>query len=310
MLVLLSLFVLVIRFASAFDCQLYAIDQSSLDTKFIQINNDGSAETILHLGKTTFSATTGAANVNNRSFLATYHTYDAKAVPHFFLLNIDTKSKSISSNVSLVEIRDTGSFYQIAVVNDEEVIGIRDSFISPMALEVAKIYPSTGIMETIGIYPIGEFSIVMTYASRRRIYYNVVNSQLYGINIHTGKLEVNSTIRGVPVYGLDYDAKTDRLIAVIYSPVEEKHTWILTEVKIDKYHELQFIPIGNATVSFDQYLWSTTYTMNSAERLWISSWSVRDKYTATLLFFNLDSGKIVQTLETNLKDLNDLVCLN
>lgn len=298
-----------ISFVSAFDCQLYAIDQSSVDTKFIQINNDGSSKSILNLGRSVFSTTIGSNNVNNRNYLGTYHTFDSLGIPYFYLLNIDIKTKSVSYNTSLNEKNKSGSFYQVAVASDDEIIGIRDRF-GTLALEVARINASTGVMKTIGVYPVGTFSIVMIYASKRRIYYNVIDSTLYGIHIDTGKLLVNATIPNDIVYGLDYDEQKDRLIAVIYTNTGGKEGFILTEAKVNSHQEIRFNPIGNAKVDFNEFYMASTSTIDTSQRLWISSWIHHDKETATLMIFHLDTGEIVQTLQTNLKQTDNFVCMN
>ncbi|CAF4054075.1 unnamed protein product [Rotaria sordida] len=77
------------------------------------------------------------------------------------------------------------------------------------SLEVAKINQTTGLMKTIGIYPVGTFSVVMAYALKRRLYYNIIDSTLYSINIDTGGLDVNIEI---PIDYTIYAINSKRLV--------------------------------------------------------------------------------------------------
>ncbi|CAF1153779.1 unnamed protein product, partial [Rotaria sordida] len=79
----------------------------------------------------------------------------------------------------------------------------------PESLEVAKINQTTGLMKTIGIYPVGTFSVVMAYALKRRLYYNIIDSTLYSINIDTGGLDVNIEI---PIDYTIYAINSKRLV--------------------------------------------------------------------------------------------------
>jgi hypothetical protein len=293
---------------TAFNCRLYGIDRSSIETEFIQIFNSSSYARILNLGHSSFSGTTTSIKIDNQKYASTYHTYDSLGAPHYFLLIIDIHSKTIELNLTLNEKRDSGSFWQIATPSRNEIIGIRESSHSGSSLEVAKINQTNGLMETIGTYPTGSYSIIMTYASKRRLYYNVLESTFYAVNIDTGKLDINIRIpNGYTIYGIDYDTINDRLIALVYS-ASIGNGWILTQIAITANNEIKFDRIGKTIIPFERYLWTTTYAMSANERLWITMWAIRDTDRSMFIVFNMDSGEVTEESETNFKDFNNLVC--
>ncbi|CAF1094139.1 unnamed protein product, partial [Didymodactylos carnosus] len=169
----------VIPFITTFKCQLYGADQSSLETTFTEIINSTSYDRIINLGRVSFSGTATSVKIDNQKYVGTYHTSNSLGVPHYFLLIIDIHSKSIKRNLTLNEKRDSGSFWQIAAPNSNEIVGIRESFHAESSLEVAKINQTNSLMETIGIHLYGSHSFVMVYASKRRLYYNVIESTFY-----------------------------------------------------------------------------------------------------------------------------------
>ncbi|CAF4744899.1 unnamed protein product, partial [Rotaria magnacalcarata] len=112
----------IIHFVSTFKCSLYAIDQSSLEAKLTKINNSSSYNPILNLGDLVFSGSATSTKLANKNYLSAYHTFDHLGVPHFFLLIIDIDLKSIKLNLTLNEKDGSGSFWQIATVNTNEII--------------------------------------------------------------------------------------------------------------------------------------------------------------------------------------------
>ncbi|CAF2946610.1 unnamed protein product [Rotaria sp. Silwood2] len=300
----------IVTFVSTFKCRLYAIDQSSIETKFLEIINSSSYNYILNLGRSVFSGTATSTNIGKQQYVSTYHTFDSLGVPHFFLLIIDIHLKSIQLNLTLHEKHDSGSFWQIAVTNNNEIIGIRESFHAGSSLEVAKVNQTNGLMETIGTYPYGSYSIVMVYASKRRLYYNVIESTFYAVNIDTSKLDISIPIpNDYTIYGMDYDSINDRLIALVYSS-SITDGWVLTQIIITEKKELKFDRIGKTIIPFEKYLWTTTYTINSNERFWMTLWSAKDSKTSIFIIFNIDNGEITEKWETNKTDLSNLVCLD
>ncbi|CAF0874769.1 unnamed protein product [Rotaria sp. Silwood1] len=293
-----------------FKCRLYGIDQSSIERKFVEIANSSSYDYILNLGGSVFSGTATSTNMGNQKYVSTYHTFDSLGVPHFFLLIIDIHLKSIQLNLTLHEQRDSGSFWQVAATNNNEIIGIRESFHAGSTLEVARINQTNGFMETIGTYPYGSYSIVMVYAPKRRLYYNVIESTLYAVNIDTGELDINIQIpNDYTIYGIDYDFVNDRLIALIYSS-SITNGWILTQIIITTKKETKFDRIGKTIIPFEKYSWTTTYTINSNERFWMTLWSSKDSKKSIFIVLNIDNGEIMEKWETNKTDLSNLVCFD
>ncbi|CAF1056546.1 unnamed protein product [Didymodactylos carnosus] len=300
----------VIPFITTFKCRLYGVDQSSLETTFTEIINSTSYDRIINLGRVSFSGTATSVKIDNQKYVSTYHTSNSLGVPHYFLLIIDIHTKSIKLNLTLNEKRDSGSFWQIAAPNSNEIVGIRESFHAGSSLEVAKINQTNGLMETIGTYPYGSYSLVMVYASKRRLYYNVIESTFYAVNIDTGKLDINIRIpNGYTIYAIDYDSVNDRLIALVYSS-SITNGWILTQLTITAKNEIRFDPIGKTIIPFEKYLWTTTYTMNTNERLWITIWSIKDSNKNIFIVFNIDTGNIMEKWETNLNHFSNLVCFD
>ncbi|CAF1430963.1 unnamed protein product [Rotaria sordida] len=243
-----------ISLVSTFNCRLYAIDQSSIEIKLIEIYNSSSYNPILNLGRSTFSGKATSTKIGNHNYVSTYHNFNSLGVPHYFLLIIDIDLKSIKLNLTLNEKYGSGSFWQIAAINDNDIIGIRESFHPGSTLEVAKINQTNGLMKTIGTYPYGSYSLVMTYASKRRLYYNIIESTLYAVNVDIGNLVVNIQIpNDYLIYALDYDSINDRLIALVYSS-SITNGWILTQMIITTEKEIQFDRIGKTVIPFEKYL--------------------------------------------------------
>ncbi|CAF4470868.1 unnamed protein product, partial [Rotaria sp. Silwood2] len=280
-------------------------NQTTLDTKFIEFYNASFHHNVLDLGGSVFQSPAATAKIDNRTYLSTYNTFDSKAIPYFFLLMIDVETKSIKLNLSLIEKHDYAGFYHIGVTNENgNIYGIRESFKSPLDLEVAKINQTTGLMKTIGIYPTGSFSVIMAFAPKRRLYYNVIDSTLYGINIDTGKLDVHSQMPGdYSVYGLDYDSAKDRLIAIVYPGGLNDGVWYLVEVIIKAKGELEFDRIGKSEIPLEKYFWSTNYALDAEKRLWVTLWGTTDDKKNYFFVFNIDNGKIVEQLATSLTEL-------
>ncbi|CAF1956562.1 unnamed protein product [Rotaria magnacalcarata] len=301
-----------ISFVSSFSCRLFGIDQKTLDTKFIEFYNTSSHRHVLDLGGSVFQSPSATVKLDNRTYLSTYNTFDSKAIPYFFLLMIDVKTKSIKLNVSLIEKNDYAGFYHIGVTYENgNIYGIRESFKSPLSLEVAKINQTTGLMTSIGIYPAGSFSVIIAFASKRRLYYNVIDSTLYGINIDTGKLEVHSQIPGdYSIYALDYDSAKDRLIALVYPAGLNDGVWYLVEVIMKAKGELAFDRIGKSEIPFEKYFWSTNYALDAEKRLWVTLWGTTDDKKNYFFVFNIDNGKIVEQMATNLTELSNLACFD
>ncbi|CAF4305567.1 unnamed protein product [Rotaria socialis] len=286
--------------------------QTTLDTKFIEFYNTSSHRHVLDLGGSVFQSPSATVKLDNRTYLSTYNTFDSKAIPYFFLLMIDVKTKSIKLNVSLIEKNDYAGFYHIGVTHENgNIYGIRESFKSPLSLEVANINQTTGLMKSIGIYPAGSFSIIIAFASKRRLYYNVIDSTLYGINIDTGKLEVHSQIPGdYSIYALDYDSAKDRLIALVYPAGLNDGVWYLVEVIMKAKGELEFDRIGKSEIPFEKYFWSTNYALDAEKRLWVTLWGTTDNKKNYFFVFNIDNGKIVEQMATNLTELSNLACFD
>ncbi|CAF1403692.1 unnamed protein product [Rotaria sordida] len=299
-----------ISLVSTFNCRLYAIDQSSIEIKLIEINNSSSYNPILNLGRSTFSGKATSTKIGNHNYVSTYHNFNSLGVPHYFLLIIDIDLKSIKLNLTLNEKYGSGSFWQIAAINDNDIIGIRESMHPGSTLEVARINQTNGLMKTIGTYPYGSYSLVMTYASKRRLYYNVIESTLYAVNVDTGNLDVSiQTPNDYLIYALDYDSINDRLIALVYSS-SITNGWVLTQLIITAEKEIQFNRIGKTVIPFEKYLWTTTYTINSNEHSWMTIWSVKNSNTSIFISFNIDNGEIIEKWEISSKDLGNLVCFN
>lgn len=301
----------VVSFVSSFSCRLFGMDQKTLNTKFIELYNGSSHHQVLDLGKCVFENPSATAKLNNHTYLSTYNTFDSKGIPYFFLLMIDVETKSLKLNLSLVDKEDNGAFYHIGVTNNNgNIYGIRDSSGS-FALEVAKINQTTGRIESIGKYPAGEFSIIMAFAPKRRLYYNVIETTLYGINIDTGNLDVHSKIPAdYSIYGLDYDLAKDRLIAVVYPFGLDDGAWILAEIVVKGKGELQVNRIGKSEIPFEKYLWSTNYALDPVKRLWITLWGTEDDKKNYFFVFNIDNGNIVEQMATNLTELSNLACFD
>ncbi|CAF3750861.1 unnamed protein product [Rotaria sp. Silwood1] len=300
----------IIPFVSTFKCRLYGLDQSSLQTKLIQINNSSSYNPVLNLGRSTFSSKAISTKIGNQNYVSTYRTFDSLGVPHYFLLIIDIYLKSIKLNLTLNEKYGSGSFWQLAVINDDDIIGIRESLRPGSTLEVAKINLTNGSMKTIGTYPYGSYSLVMTYASKRRLYYNVIDPKVYAVNVDTGNLDVNIQIpNGYSIYALDYDSINDRLIALVYSS-SETNGWILTQMIITEKQEIKFERIGTTVIPFEKYLWTTTYTINSNEHAWMTIWSDKNSNNSIFISLNIDNGEIIEKWEINSKGFGNLVCFD
>ncbi|CAF4681958.1 unnamed protein product [Rotaria sp. Silwood1] len=259
-----------------------------------------------NLGGSVFQSPAATAKIDNRTYLSTYNTFDSKAIPYFFLIMIDVETKTIKLNLSLIEKNDYAGFYHIGVTNENgNIYGVRESFKSPLGLEVAKINQTTGLMKTIGIYPTGSFSVIMAFAPKRRLYYNVIDSTLYGINIDTGKLDVHSQMPGdYSIYGLDYDSAKDRLIAIIYPGGLNDGVWYLVEVIMKAKGELEFDRIGKSEIPFEKYFWSTNYALDAEKRLWVTLWGTTDDKKNYFFVFNIDNGKIVEQTAISLTELS------
>lgn len=301
-----------ISLGSSFSCRLFGIDQKTLNTKFIEFGNSSSYRYILSLGNCVFESPAATAKLDNHTYVATYNTFDSKGVPHFFLLMIDLKTKSIKANLSLIDKEDNGAFYHIGVMPDTgNIYGIRDSFDSPLSLEVAQINQTTGVIEALATYPVGSFSVIMAFVPKHHMYYNVIERTLYGVNIKTGSLDVQSKIPpDSTIYGLDYDSFKDRLIAIVYPSGSNDGVWILVEVIMKSKGKLEFNRIGDSEVPFEKYFWSTKYAMDPVKRLWVTLWGTEDNKENYFFVFNIDNGKIVEQMPTNLTEFGNIACFD
>ncbi|CAF2738225.1 unnamed protein product [Rotaria sp. Silwood2] len=275
----------IIPFVLTFKCRLYELDQSSIETKLIEINNSSSYNLVLNLGHSTFSSKATSTKIGNQNYVSTYHTFDSLGVPHYFLLIVDIYLKSIKLNLTLNEKYGSGSFWQVAAISDDDIIGIRES-----------LHPGS--------------TLVMTYASKRRLYYNVIESTLYAINVDTGNIDVNIQIpNDYLIYALDYDSINDRLIALVYSS-SITNGWILTQMIITAKQEITFDRIGKIIIPFEKYLWATIYTISSNKNSWMTIWRVEDSNASIFISFNIDNGEIIEKWEIRSRDLGNLVCFD
>ncbi|CAF3395170.1 unnamed protein product [Rotaria sp. Silwood2] len=209
--------------------------------------------------------------LSKQIFIETYNASSFRQVPNLggSVFSGSAASTKINNRKYVIEKQDYEDFSQIAVTNnDERFIGIRESASAPLSLGVAEINRTTCRMNTIGIYPAGSFSYVMVYASKRELYYNVIASTLYGINVRTESLEIQIPIpNDYTIYELDYDSTTDRLIALVYSR-STANAWFLAQVIITGKHQIHFDRIGKSEIPFEKYFWATIYTMDTKNRLW------------------------------------------
>lgn len=317
--IVLLLIYLNVNISLSYKGNLYGIDQTLIrESSFIQIkNNSPNFDHLLNLGDVSISGpVTAMKTVNNENYIVTYHISDSKGVPHYFILTINIKdSPKITNNVT-INGPGYGSFWQISD-DEKQIFGIRESAHPSASLEVATIDHITGKVETVGLYPFGEYSLVMGFARQRRIYYNIIDSYtdsylFCGINVDNGNLDINIKIPDdYLIYALIYDSIKDRLISIVYSSKVVQNSWFLATIIIDKNSStMEFERIGNATIPMgENYLWSTTYTLALNERQWLTLWSNTDtEDDRTLIIFDIDDGHIVQKQIINhSKYLNNLV---
>lgn len=300
---------------SSYNDHLYGIDKSSLTASFVEIeNNSINYNRLLSLGRATFPGPSNAMkNFNNENYIVTYNTYDYYAVPHYFILTIDLKNKDkikIKSNVS-INGPGIASFFQISD-DIKQIVGIRQSFASGASLEVVTINQTNGQVKTVGLYPYGSYSLIMTFAQQRWIYYNIINSRLYAINIDTGKLDINIIIpNDYSIYDIVYDQIKDRLLSIVYSSTVVEKAWFISNIIIHQNSStMKFERIGKSIIPMEGKLfWSTTYTLALKQRQWITLWSDSDEKDNSLLInFHIDTGDIIQKENIkNSKYLNNIV---
>ncbi|CAF1232315.1 unnamed protein product [Adineta ricciae] len=311
---ILCVLVSCVNITLAFQGRLFGVDTSSIrNTSFVQIlDNSPKYDRLLYLNRASFAGpATATRNIHNETYSATYYTSDSFGVPHYFLFTIDVKKPlKLLNNVS-INGPGYGSFWQIA--DDEtRLVGIRESAHSGASLEVAALDQTTGRVNTIGLYPYGSYSLVMGFARQRRIYYNVIEALFCGVNVDTGKLDVQIRMpNDYVIYALIYDPTKDRLISIVYSGKIVDKAWFIASIIVDTSSStLKFERIGNSVIPMDgNHFWSTTYTLAVKERQWITLWSTGNTGDGnTLITFDIDTGDIVhkQTIN-NSKYLNNLV---
>jgi hypothetical protein len=291
---------------------LYGIDGSSLISSFVKIvNNSTKYDRLLSLGRGTISGpATATKSIDNENYIVTYHISDSFGVPHYYILTIDiTNTPKVKINATIFG-SGIGSFWQIAD-DQKQIIGIRESLQSGASLELATINQTTGQVKTLGLYPYGSYSIIMAFARQRRLYYNIIDNLFCGINVDTGKLDINIKIQNdYSIYGIIYDSLTDRLISLVYSSIVVKNAWFIAEIITENASTIKFKRIGKSIIPMgDKYFWSTTYTLALKQRQWITLWDNQDDGdNKDLINFDLDTGEIVQQQTiNNSKYLNNVV---
>ncbi len=132
----------------------------------------------------------------------------------------------------------------------------------------------------------------MSFARQRRLYYNLINSNLFcGINVDTGKLDINIKVpNDYSIYGLVYDSIKDRLISLVYSSTVVQNGWFIATIVIENNSTMKFERIGKSFIPMgEKYLWSTTYTLALKERQWLTLWSTNDTEDRnTFILFDID----------------------
>ena len=288
----------------------FGTDQSGLDCFFVKLNSNFSKfDRILNIGDISISGPfTASRSLNNKNYLVTYHTFDSLGVPHYFLLNIDISQKAkVIENVTL-NGPGVGSFFKIVEDEKQGLIGIRESLHPGSTLEVASINRTNGLMKSIGFYPYGEYSLVMTFARQRRLFYNLIDSYRFcAIDVDTGRLDVDTMIPGeYLIYAIVYDSIKDRLLTI----VTIENSWVLAEMKIENSSStISFQRIGNSSIPMSKgYLWTNTYTLALTQRQLMTLWDFSNEDTYILITFDIDSGDIIQKQTiSNANYLNNLV---
>jgi hypothetical protein len=296
--------------------RLYGIDRSSTTAvSFVYIeDNSTKYDRLINLGKGTFPGpATATRSLDNQYYIVTYSIFDSLGVPHYYILTIDVNNDiiKVKSNLTL-NGSGIGSFWQIGD-DEKQIIGIRESFHSGASLELASINQTNGYIKTIGLYPYGSYSLVMTFARQRRLFYNIMNSYLFcGVNIDNGNLDLKINIPNeYLIYAIIYDSIKDQLLSIVYSSIIEKDGWIIAKILFENNStKIKFERIGKSIIPMKgKYLWSTTYTLALKERQWITLWNDLDNPNNNIIFtFNIDNGNIIQNQTINYsKYLNNLV---
>jgi hypothetical protein len=313
-LIFLILFFLNEKVFSLSKGRLYGIDKSSSIASFVYIeNNSRKYDRLINIGKGTFPGpATATKSIDNQYYIITYTIFDSFAVPHYYILTIDVKNKTkIESNLTL-NGPGIGSFWQIGD-DEKEIVGIRESFHSGASLELASINKTNGYIKTIGLYPYGSYSLIMTFARQRRLFYNIMNSNLFcGINIDNGNLDIQINVPNeYSIYAIVYDEIKDQLLSIVYSAIIEKDSWFIAKIIIENNStKIKFERIGKSIIPMKgKYSWSTTYTLALKERQWITLWNDSDDENNNIIFiFDIDNGNIIQNQTINhSKYLNNLV---
>jgi hypothetical protein len=297
---------------SSYKGHLYGINRPSLTASFVEIpNNSTKSNDLLNLGRISISGgATAMKTINNENYVVAYHTSDSFGVPHYFILTIDiTNTPKVKSNLT-INGPGLGSFWQIAD-DEKQIVGIRESLQSGASLELATIDQTIGKVKTVGLYPYGSYSLVMGFARQRRLYYNLIDGKFCGINVDTGKLDVNIRLTNdYMIYAIVYDEIKDRLISIVYSSTVVEKAWFIANIIIENNSKIKFERIGKSIIPMEgRYFWSTTYTLALKERQWITLWDdsqVGDN--GVLITFDIDNGDIIEKqIINNSKYLNNLV---
>jgi len=297
---------------SSNDGCLYGIDRSSLIASFVKIvNNSTKYDRLLSLGPVSISGpATATKSIDNQNYIVTYYISDSHGVPHYYILTIDINNTPKVKINATITGSGIGSFWQIAD-DQKQIVGIRDSLRAGASLELATINQTNGQVKTLGLYPYGSYSIIMAFAQQRRLYYNIIDNLFCGINVDTGKLDINITIpNDYSIYGIIYDSLTDRLISLVYSSKVVQNAWFIAEIITENNSTIKFKRIGKSIIPMgDKYFWSTTYTLALKQRQWITLWANKNAgYNEDLINFNIDTGEIVQQQTiNNSKYLNNVV---
>jgi len=311
-LLLLLLFSLNKNVLSSYKGRLYGIDRSLSTAFFVEIiNNSSNYNRLLNLGCISFSGSaTAMKTINNENYIVTYHTYDSFGVPYYYILTININNKPQMKSNLTINGSGIGSFWQIAD-DQKQIVGIRESLQSGASLELATINQTNGRVKTIGLYPYGSYSIIMAFAQKRRLYYNIIDNLFCAINVDTAKLDINIQIpNDYSIYAIIYDSLTDRLISLVYSSTIVKNAWFIAEIITQNTSTIQFKRIGKSIISMSgRYFWSTTYTLALKERQWITLWDDSNAGdNGVLITFHIDTGDIIQNQTiNNSKYLNNLV---
>jgi hypothetical protein len=274
--VLLFLLTLNKNVLSSFQGHLYGINRPTLTSSFVQIeNNSSNSIDLLNLGSASLSGpATAMRTIDNKNYIVTYYISDSLGVPHYFILTIDvTNTPRLKSNVT-INGPGLGSFWQISD-DQKQIVGIRESLHSGASLELATIDQTNGKVKTLGYYPYGSYNLVMGFARQRRLYYNIINGNLFcGINVDTGKLDINIKLQNdYSIYAIIYDSIKDRLISLVYSSTIVQNAWFLATIVIENNSTMKFERIGKSFIPMgEKYLWSTTYTLALKERQWLTLW--------------------------------------